>query len=149
MPFPRAKRRSSPLRKPRRRALTYARSSLTLAWPQPSQRSLVRVLPDCSYGDITIRRPLALLYASHDNLFASIGYPLLDDVYRIITRLVMCMLQVCLSGMYMVVYIHSGFITPSPTHAATLECMHATARRPRPAVAERSRRDRGTRYHQL
>eukprot|EP00965_Chrysotila_dentata_P079650 2627240-Pleurochrysis_carterae.AAC.1 len=45
--------------------------------------------------------------------------------------------------MYVVIYIHSGFITPSPAHAATHARTCTAARRPTPAVPPRARPDRG------
>eukprot|EP00965_Chrysotila_dentata_P206540 6183587-Pleurochrysis_carterae.AAC.2 len=51
--------------------------------------------------------------------------------------------------MFLNIYIPCGLITPPPAHAATHARTHATARRPRPAVAQRARLDRCTRPQQL
>eukprot|EP00965_Chrysotila_dentata_P120062 3971356-Pleurochrysis_carterae.AAC.1 len=44
--------------------------------------------------------------------------------------------QLCLdSGMYVVIYIHSGFVTPSPADAVSHARTRTSARRPEPAAA--------------
>eukprot|EP00965_Chrysotila_dentata_P064827 2148933-Pleurochrysis_carterae.AAC.1 len=46
---------------------------------------------------------------------------------------------VCSSGMYVIIYIHSDFITPSPAHAVSHARTLTSARRPKPAAASRAR----------